>query len=330
MKDFCVVGSGISGCTIANLLSKKYTVEIFDKAKGLGGRASNRRYKNNINFDHGLQYISPEDDKYKNFILKLKKKRVLKKWESNHIDFNFSKNAKNSKYIGSKNNNDICKYLVKNLKVRYLSAVTSIKFQKNCWEVNINKNEKFYFKNLIITCPFPQLKILAKDYLDQNILKLKVKMEPNLTVMAVFKKYKKLPIGSIKFNDHILGFASNENSKKRFRTNLNLWTIQSNHEWAKKKINTYKNNKTKISNEILRRFEKLIGIRRKNLTSSSIHGWKYSYNFKKTKFKSYWIKKYNLGMCADWFLGSKAEHAWLSSNDLFNKLKKNPPISRRV
>ena len=75
MKDFCIVGSGIAGSTIANLLSKKYSVEIFDKARGPGGRASNRRYGNNLSFDHGLQYISPKTHHFKNFILDLKKKK---------------------------------------------------------------------------------------------------------------------------------------------------------------------------------------------------------------------------------------------------------------
>ena len=50
MKDFCIVGSGIAGSTIASLLAKKYTIEIFDKARGPGGRASNRRYKNNLRY----------------------------------------------------------------------------------------------------------------------------------------------------------------------------------------------------------------------------------------------------------------------------------------
>ena len=31
MIDFCVLGSGIAGSTIANLLSKKYSVHVFDK-----------------------------------------------------------------------------------------------------------------------------------------------------------------------------------------------------------------------------------------------------------------------------------------------------------
>ena len=51
MKDFCVVGSGIAGSTIASLLAKKYSVEIFDKARGPGGRSSNRRYKKDLSFD---------------------------------------------------------------------------------------------------------------------------------------------------------------------------------------------------------------------------------------------------------------------------------------
>jgi renalase len=79
MKDFCVVGSGIAGSTIANLLKKKYSVEIFDKARGPGGRASNRRYKNNLSFDHGLQYISPNSNSFKNFILTLKKKKYCQR-----------------------------------------------------------------------------------------------------------------------------------------------------------------------------------------------------------------------------------------------------------
>ena len=47
MLDFCIIGSGVSGSTIAHILSKKYNVEIFDKARGLGGRASNKRFIKN-------------------------------------------------------------------------------------------------------------------------------------------------------------------------------------------------------------------------------------------------------------------------------------------
>ena len=35
MKDFCIIGSGISGATIANTLSKKYSLDLYDKARGV-------------------------------------------------------------------------------------------------------------------------------------------------------------------------------------------------------------------------------------------------------------------------------------------------------
>ena len=133
MKDFCIVGSGIAGSTIAKLLSKKYSVEIFDKARGPGGRASNRRYKKDLSFDHGLQYISPKSREFTRFILDLEKKKILKKWQGNHLDFTFEKKDEMTKYIGVKGNNAIPKYLIKNIKANFKSLVTNIKFNDSYW-----------------------------------------------------------------------------------------------------------------------------------------------------------------------------------------------------
>ena len=84
MIDFCIIGSGISGSTIANLLNKKYSVAVYDKARGYGGRSSFKKYIDKVGFDHGLQYISPKSKKFKTFTNQLIKKKVLKKWRGNH------------------------------------------------------------------------------------------------------------------------------------------------------------------------------------------------------------------------------------------------------
>ena len=102
MIDFCILGSGIAGSTIANLLSKKYSVHVFDKARGPGGRSSNKRFKTNLSFDHGVQYIVPKSKIFKEFIQKLYKKKFLKTWDGNHLDFTFKKKPLSVKYIGKK------------------------------------------------------------------------------------------------------------------------------------------------------------------------------------------------------------------------------------
>ena len=105
MIDFCILGSGIAGSTIASLLSKKYTVEVFDKARGPGGRTSNKKLKSNLNFDHGTQYYSPKNNKFKAFLQKLIKNKIIKTWDGNHFDFFFEKKQSTNKYIGKIANN---------------------------------------------------------------------------------------------------------------------------------------------------------------------------------------------------------------------------------
>ena len=332
MKDFCVIGSGVAGSTIANLLAKNYSVEIFDKARGPGGRASNRRYNNNLSFDHGLQYISPRSSNFKKFIEELKRKKILKKWLGDHLDFTFKKNEKPIKYIGVNGNNDICKYLIKNIKSSYLSNVTSIKFASNYWTITLNYKTKIYFKNLIITCPFPQLKKLCSKYLSKNMLSFKAKMLPNITVIVAYQYNKEIPISSIRFNDNTIAWASCENTKDRFKSNKSLWTIQCTEEFSKKHINLYKINKKKYISNILKKFETLTGIQKNMIIKADIHGWKYAYSKGSNKvLSSSLIGKFNLGICADWFLGSKAEDAWDSAQNLFKRIKKNPlNIIKRV
>jgi predicted NAD/FAD-dependent oxidoreductase len=320
MIDFCVLGSGIAGSTIANLLSKKYSVHVFDKARGPGGRSSNKRFKNDLSFDHGVQYISPKSKPFIKYIHKLYKNKILKSWDDNHLDFTFEKKPFSKKYIGRKANNDLVKYNLKNIKQSFASPIEKIDFKKYFWEITLKNKSKHQFKSLIITCPFPQLKKLAKNFLDKNVLKLKVQMQPNITVMLALKNQKNLPISSIKFNDDILAWAANENSKKRFKSKINLWTLQATLKWSKKTINKYKNDNL-IMSELITRFIKLTGFEKNKIIFKRIHGWKYSYNYEKTPYLSIWNKKINLGICGDWFNGPKVENAWLSANDLARKIK---------
>ena len=57
-------------------VKKKYLINVHDKARGVGGRSSFKRYKGKIGFDHGLQYLSPRSKEFKSFTNKLIKKKV--------------------------------------------------------------------------------------------------------------------------------------------------------------------------------------------------------------------------------------------------------------
>jgi renalase len=323
MSSFCVVGSGISGATIANLLSKRHTVDLFDKAKSPGGRSSFKRLDKIKGFDHGTQYISPKSPAFKKFIKELIKKKILKKWSGKHLFLNQAKKEKKNhpKVIGCKGNNDISKYLLRNINCYFQNELKKIDYKQKKWNLTFSDGRKKTYEKIILTCPFPQLLKLSKKFIKNPFINKKVTMDANITVMIVIKKTNK-NISSYLFNDKILGWAAKENSKNRFKSNLDLWTLQSTYKWANKKINKNKENKNLNSKVLIDKFFKLTGIKKTKILFLLNHGWKYSSNSKPLNIKSYWNSSLNLGVCADWFVGPRLEAGWISANDLYKKIKK--------
>ena len=232
MTRYCVIGSGISGATIANLLSKKNSVDLFDKARGPGGRSSFKRLNKNKGFDHGTQYISPKSLAFKKFTDSLVKKKILKIWRGNHLYLNkFKKENKNHlKIIGRKGNNDISKYFLKNIKCYFQTELKKIDYKQKKWVLTFSDGNKKIYEKLILTCPFAQLSKLSKKFIKAPFINKRIKMDANITVMFMIKKTNK-NVSSYLFDDKILGWAAKENSKKRFKSHQDLWTLQSTHTW---------------------------------------------------------------------------------------------------
>ena len=159
------------------------------------------------------------------------------------------------------------------------------------------------------------LPLMAASILFKN----KVIMNSSLTVLLMTNKTSN-NYSSYFTNDKILGWVSNENSKKRFTYNKDLWVLQSTFEYGRKNIDSYKNKKTYFTKILLNRFKNITKIKISKIYFTHIHGWKYSSNSKPLKSESYWDRKIGLGICGDWFGGPRLEDGWLSANNLFKKI----------
>ena len=148
-------------------------------------------------------------------------------------------------------------------------------------------------------------------------------MEPNLTAMIAFNKPLKLSSCGIKFqNNSTLRWAGNESSKLRIgnNDNLELWTLQSSLEFAKKYCHTYRDQKEEVLNFMIQEFTTLLEIQNVEISHKDIHGWLYAFKNKDFSRKFYWNKDINLGICGDWMCGPKAEDAWRSATLLANQI----------
>ena len=123
------------------------------------------------------------------------------------------------------------------------------------------------------------------------------------------------------FNDEMLGWAAYENSKKRFNYKYDLWTLQSTYKYGNKYIKDYRNKRKYYTNQLVKKFEKLTNLKIKKIYHSRIHGWLYSSNSKPLKQLSLWNKSLKLGLCGDYFGGTRLENVWKSAHDLHSKIR---------
>ena len=95
------------------------------------------------------------------------------------------------KIIGRKGNNDISKYLLKNIKCYFQTELKKIDYKEKKWVLTFSDGNKKIYEKLILTCSFSELSKLSRNFIKAPFIKKKVKMDANITVMLVIKRTKK-------------------------------------------------------------------------------------------------------------------------------------------
>ncbi|MEO0321149.1 MAG: NAD(P)-binding protein, partial [Pseudomonadota bacterium] len=81
-----VIGAGLSGVVVANgLVEKGHTVRVFEKSRGVGGRLSTRRVRDEgeakgVEFDHGAPAVHADGNALRDFLERLDKGGAVAKW----------------------------------------------------------------------------------------------------------------------------------------------------------------------------------------------------------------------------------------------------------
>ena len=322
IKNIAIIGAGFSAGTL-NYFLKEEEVDFYEKSRGVGGRCSTRKIDYVGLFDHGLQYIQNPDHEFKNIL------DDHSIWQGDFKIFQNNKVQndldKKERIINVGGNNLLVKNLFKNNNIFLNKELKSIEKKSDYLNLTFNDGTEEDYKTVIITAPFQQAYNLTKEYTEHYFSKFNYSMQPNLTLMVAFNKSLNLNLSAISFeNDDVLGFAANENTKKRnlINKNLELWTIQSSLKYALKNIQEYRTNKQNLIDEMLKNFltKFKIEIKKENIHYSDMHGWLYACNLNTSSSNCYWDNDLRLGICGDWFSGPKAQNAFLNAKLLASKL----------
>ncbi|MEY4097050.1 MAG: hypothetical protein RLZZ102_738 [Pseudomonadota bacterium] len=237
MKDIAIIGTGFSAASFSYFVKKD--LDFYEKSRGVGGRCSTRRVDNVGLFDHGLQYIKSQDEEFKEFL------KDYCVWQGNFKIFQNNQlidDLGKERIIHENGNNSLVKNLFKNKNVMLNKELKNLEKKSDNFQLTFKDDTQENYKTVIITAPFQQAYNLTKQFTESFFSKFDYSMQPNLTLMVAFNKSLNLNLSAISFeDDDVLGFAANENTKKKDLINkdLELWTIQSSLKYAIKNIYEY-------------------------------------------------------------------------------------------
>ncbi len=322
--DYIIIGSGLSGLTIASILTKFGLKNIVvDKGSKAGGRMSHgvmNRYElggKEFKYDHGAQFFTARSDEFKKEVNVWLENKWISKWCNG-----FSKNDGYPRYIGIDGMHSLPLKISKNLNIIQKTTIKTIKYLNHDWVLEGTDNKIFSSKYLIMTPPLPQtINLLSENiYLFEKkfLEEIKnIKYDKCVALMMSIKKGTNIKFpGAIQNPNSLWDFVADNKIKGISKKNC-----ITAHASASFSDIIWDFNEVKCKNIMLSELEKLVNF---EMIETKIHKWRYAkpkqvlnYFFKKAKHNP------NLLITGEIFGGAKLEGAFLSGINTANYLVNN-------
>lgn len=322
-KRVAIIGTGISGMSIAEKLSKVAQVTVFDKSRGIGGRMTTRRAQD-YHFDHGAQFFTAKSKEFKNFCSDALRENVIGVWSGRFCEVEGNKIinevGSDSEYFVSKPQmNSLCKYLGRDLNILLNKKINNINFENNKWSLRSQENEVFSdFDYLILAIPSHQAVDLLPSSFKYFDLVSNIKMDGCFSLMLGLKENIKLDFDAAFIKKSILGFISINNSKPERPKGFSI-LVNSDNKWAEDNI---EEDLDFIKDKMLNCLKKIIDFDSNEIDYDAIHRWRYANVKSRDGDKSLFDPDLNLGVCGDWLISGRVESAFLSGLNLYSKIIK--------
>ena len=308
-----IIGAGLAGLAAARSLQNNgINVTLFDKSRGPGGRMATRRV-DELAFDHGAQYFTVRDDRFRRQVDSWLQEGVVQEWQGSIGTAKYGtvqeKHVSTSRYVGTPRMSAITRSMSVSLDIKFQTRIIESHFDGNLWEVT-DENQITYnnYDALIITTPPAQ----ALPFLGQSPnLKKEVEeiiMRPCWAVMASFKSSLPLPIDGLFVEASPLSWICRNNSKPG-RPNSESWVLHGSPDWSSEHL---EQNAEEVLPLLLTAFFEATGLEKIEPDYAKAHRWRYALAQNPLAQEHLWDGENQLAVCGDWCNKSRIEGAYLS------------------
>ncbi len=308
-----VIGAGMSGLVAARTLADHgIEVRLFEKSRGPGGRMASRR-EENLTLDHGAQYFTARDERFRRYVDSWKQDGLVDEWKGRigvaRAGTLEEKPGGDVRYVGAPRMSALTRHLAVDLDVSYGIRVAETRWAPLGWTLESTEHEALgRFDGLIVTTPPEQaLPFLAQaPALSEQVEH--VVMLPCWAAMVRFAEPIALPFDGLFINEGPLSWASRNNSKPG-RAPEEAWILHGSPSWSRTHL---EDDAERVAVQLLAAFFEATGIDPVEPAGVQTHRWRYALADNPIQAGCLWDGDLRLAVCGDWCNQSRVEGAFLS------------------
>ena len=310
-----VIGAGISGLMCARTLQDHgMKVSVFEKSRGPGGRMSTRRTDEGFQFDHGAQYFTARDERFRRYVDSWRHDGIVAPWNGRMVVLEAGKVTAEKhgtdRYVAVPGMNSICRHLASDLEVHFASKVTAPKRIGDQWQLTDDAGgELGSFDSVIVSAPASQtVELLAEVSGLSDQAKL-AKMSGCWAVMLALAETLQHPFDGAFVHGSSLSWIARSSNRPGRSPLPETWVLHASPEWSESNI---ERSPADVEAELLTEFWRVIDSPAKQVRYSTAHRWRFALPTMPLESRCLFDNEVQIGACGDWCGGPRVEGAFLS------------------
>jgi len=318
-----IIGAGVSGLMAARRLKEAGAqVSLFDKSRGVGGRLSTR-YAEDYEFDHGAQYFTVSDERFRTVVEDAQKAGAIDLWPGRALYLKtglLTTDTGRERWVGVPRMNSFAKYLAESAElspsISLGQRVTQITREEDgLWTLSFEdgKNgpvqDRSGFNAIISTAPSHQASLLLPHDFAERAELDSAKMDACFALMIGLKQPIDLGWDTLRVNDLPVSWLAVNSAKPGRSSEPATLMIHASPEWSNENVDM---ERAEVQNVMMAVTAALTRLDLTDLGYVTLHRWLYASVSKSPQTPCLVDADKRLVAAGDWCLGGRVEGAALS------------------
>ncbi len=273
-----------------------------------------RRTDDGMSFDHGAQYFTVRDERFKRSVRSWEQDGLVGVWDGKIRALREGQlvegEANTERYVGTPTMTAVCKHLAAQIDVHLGCEIERLGRDNKRWRL-VDKLGGVHagFDVVIVSAPAPQSTRFLAPARQLADLAGSVTMEPCWAVMAAFDGHLPTPFDGAFVHESPLSWVASSSSKPARPRNVECWVLHGSPAWSREYAEAAPE---EVNERLLEEFWRVTGLGPVPPRHTAAHRWRYALPPEPLERRCLFDDDCGLGACGDWCSGPRVEGAFLS------------------